>query len=571
MRFPSRVQLGFRLTNLLLGARVHLDAFCKNPWPYLQGVGWRMRGLRLRARHRFSALTGHSPRAYALWIETREHKSQAAIALGGNQDGCGQLVTPSITVVIDCRANGDGLLETLQSVADAVQATGAPDTAGTQLLLLGAYGNADLTRVAFVRLRDTRTLGNHLAAGLGDSFMLPWVLTLKPGDRLDRLALNAYRAAVCAQEEARLFYADDDMLDAEGHRCAPHFKPQWNAELARYHDYLTDSCLFACDPHLIDEDWPQGAFPAQGTPVHVPYVLHHRRARPAPINPTPLSFASPAEIAGLPNVSVIVPTRDQAKLLRTCMAGLATTRYPFMDITVIDNDSVDAQTHGYLSELAANGVRVLRHSGAFNYAAMHNEAVASTRGPLLCLLNNDIEIGDPDWLRAMVVNALRNDVGAVGARLLYPDHTIQHAGIVTGIGGGAGHAHRFQPDHMSGYFNRAHLPQFVSAVTAACLVVARDRFQAVGGFDAENFAVAFNDVDLCLKLNARGWQSFYEPRAVLIHHESNSRGADRHGEKKLRFASELAALKQIWRTDRTTDPYHHPELSPFSEQFVVRL
>jgi GT2 family glycosyltransferase len=210
-------------------------------------------------------------------------------------------------------------------------------------------------------------------------------------------------------------------------------------------------------------------------------------------------------------------------------------------------------------------------SGAFNYSKLNNAAVRAAAGDFLCFLNNDVEMVDGDWLSLLVRQAVRSDMGAVGARLLYPDHTIQHAGVFTGIGGGAGHGHRFQREEESGYFERARLPQQVSAVTAACLVVAREKFLAVGGYDEADFPVAFNDVDLCLKLNARGWQSFYEPRAMLIHHESKSRGSDSARSNRVRFAGELAALKSKWRTDERVDPYHHPHLSRFSEQFLIAV
>jgi GT2 family glycosyltransferase len=186
-------------------------------------------------------------------------------------------------------------------------------------------------------------------------------------------------------------------------------------------------------------------------------------------------------------------------------------------------------------------------------------------------MNNDIEVLAPDWLTVMATQALRPEVGAVGAQLLYPDGRIQHAGVVIGVGNAAGHAHRFLQPEAEGYFRRHALPQFVSAVTGACLVVHREKFLAVGGLDEANFAVAFNDVDLCLKLNARGWQSFYEPRAVLVHHESVSRGLDTDPVGAARFAGELAALQRIWRTNEIVDPYHHPMLSRASEQFALDL
>jgi GT2 family glycosyltransferase len=202
---------------------------------------------------------------------------------------------------------------------------------------------------------------------------------------------------------------------------------------------------------------------------------------------------------------------------------------------------------------------------------LNNAAVRQARSEILCFLNNDVEMTDPDWLTLLVGHAKKADIGAVGALLLYPDRTIQHAGVFTGIGGGAGHAHRFQSSDETGYFDRARLPQRVSAVTGACLVVEREKFLAVGGFEEDLFPVAFNDLDLCLKLNAHGWQSFYEPRAVLIHHESKSRGSDSSRANRARFAGELAALKRKWGTDRFTDPYHHPRLSPFCEQFLIAV
>ena len=187
------------------------------------------------------------------------------------------------------------------------------------------------------------------------------------------------------------------------------------------------------------------------------------------------------------------------------------------------------------------------------------------------LLNNDIEVREAGWLATMATQALRPEVGAVGARLLYPDGRIQHAGVVIGVGNAAGHAHRFLHPDEEGYFQRHSLPQFTAAVTAACLVVEREKFLAVGGLNETDFAVAFNDVDLCLRLNQKGWQSLYEPRATLIHHESVSRGLDRDSVGSARFSGELAALKRLWKTDEIYDPYHHPHLSRASEQFAVAL
>lgn len=555
----------------VLGARVRLEAFRRAPARYAQGVVWRIRGLKLRARHRLSELMGNAPHAYPLWIATREAERHAALCRESMN------MVP-ITIVIDARRQMQGVGDTLKAIAVArVFGQDASADDGTRIILLG--GNAAAAgsgSMLFVQDVDA------LKALLQAEDVKGHVLTLQAGDTLAAVALRAYRQAIAADPQAELIYADDDLIDASGRRHTPHFKPQWNAELAHHHDFVTDSCVFACDPALIDRAWPDDvvavciragqpevAATAFRAPRHIPMVLHHRRSRPAPKIPA-VQRASPA-LDILPHISIVIPTRDHATLLRTCMAGLAATHYPSFDVTIIDNGSEEPESLAYLEGLADTGVRIVRDPAPFNYAALHNRLVGSLRGPLICFLNNDIEVLQPDWLELMATPALRPGVGAVGARLLYPDGSTQHAGIVTGIGGGAAHAHRFLPPNDLGYFARAHLPQFVSAVTAACLVVEKSKFEAVGGFDAENFAVAFNDVDLCLKLTARGWKSFYEARAVLVHHESKSRGIDHTPTKRLRFAGELAALKRIWNTHQAIDPYHHPELSPFSEHFVVRL
>ncbi|MGB3797145.1 MAG: glycosyltransferase family 2 protein [Alteraurantiacibacter sp.] len=409
-----------------------------------------------------------------------------------------------------------------------------------------------------------------------------WVLPVESGDRLCRGAGSVYRqAAAAAPSTVRIIYADDDL----GERGSPHLKPDWNSELFGYFDYLTGAAIARFDASWI-HDMPEielsgdlfkrAAEAGPQPPLHIPRILHHRRARPMPRRPVPPTLTL-EQREHLPIVSVIVPTRNRHDLLQACLDGLARTDYPKpLDIIVIDNGSDDPETLAYLNRLELAFARVLTIPGPFNFAALINNAVEQTQGELLCFLNNDIEIDDPDWLTIMARQAMREEVGAVGAQLLYPDGRVQHAGVVLGIGGGAAHAHRLLDPDEEGYFHRHALPQFVSAVTAACLVVKRERFLEVGGFDAENFAVAFNDVDLCMKLNGRGWKSLYEPRARLVHHESVSRGFDRDRTGSERLARELEALQNRWNIaaspdGRTPDQFHHPFLSPYSEQFVLDL
>ena len=531
---------------LALTVRVHADAFALDPVTYLRAVVWRLRGLKVRSRNAIEPLTGRSSSAYTLWICRTEAKSPPPALTSNPND---------ILTVIDCRGGDAGADETIASIRASGEAS--------RIVTLGGAVRSGVIRCD--RPSDLESLD-------GDTGV--WICPVLAGDRLAPGALQRY-AAVAAETDARLIYADDDLVGG-GVRIAPHFKPRWNRDLFQHHDFLTgSSILFASRTDLArlpDVGWAEQLVREAlraGEPLQLPHVLHHRQRRPDPVLPERaphLVFPAPA-----PLVSVIIPTRDHVGLLRDCVGGVRRATYPSLEIIVIDNDSQDPAALDFLAEIEGEGARVMRMPGAFNYSRINNAAVGAARGDLLCFLNNDVEMIDDDWLSLMVRQALRPEIGAVGARLLYPDRTIQHAGVYLGIGGGAGHGHRFLRADETGYFERARLPQQVSAVTAACLVVKREKFRAVGGFDEVDFPVAFNDVDLCLKLNDRGWQSFYEPRATLTHHESKSRGNDRAKSNKARFAGELAALKRKWQTDVAHDPYHHPQLSRFSEQFLVAV
>jgi len=587
-----------------LTLRVHIDAFRFDPAAYVTAAKWWFKRKRLRARGQFAPLLGQSPKAYRLWALRQDRAGRAH----SPHDAAPSIVA-LVDGVIDGQAGaariragrgGAGLARieqrALAATLRSLEAEGVP------WLLIGA-GHESLTLAATHIPWDAQ----------------PWLMPLGAGDRLAPGAAAAYRVAIAEARaqagapdageggDARLsvsglppiLFADDDQLDRRNRRADPHFKPDWNSELFAHHDYLTGACIVqatradlaavasvvATGADGIGRDgtgWAQrlvarvamtqqagGQEGGQGAaaPVHVRAMLHHRRARIAPRLP-----AAPVIVArDLPPVTIIVPTRNRVDLLRTCLEGVAATDYPQVDVIVVDNDSDDAATLAYLAALDPARHQVLRHSGPFNYSAINNRAAAQAQGRLLCLLNNDIEMIAPDWLAIMAIQALRADVGAVGARLLYPDGRIQHAGVVIGVGNAAGHAHRFLHPDEEGYFRRHALPQFTAAVTAACLLVQRERFEAVGGLDEGNFAVAFNDVDLCLRLNQRGWQSFYEPRATLIHHESVSRGLDQDVVGAARFAGELAALQRIWKTDQITDPFHHPQLSRAAERFAVAL
>jgi GT2 family glycosyltransferase len=215
-------------------------------------------------------------------------------------------------------------------------------------------------------------------------------------------------------------------------------------------------------------------------------------------------------------------------------------------------------------------IRIFKYNFPFNYSALNNYAVQHAEGEILALLNNDTEAITEDWLTEMVSHVLRPGIGAVGAKLLYPDRTVQHAGVILGIGGVAGHAHRFLGDEAFGYCSRAIVTQNLSAVTAACLVVSKKRYQEVGGMNETDLAVAFNDVDFCLKLVAAGYRNVFTPFARLYHHESVSRGHDDTPEKQLLFAKEFDYMQKRWGEILLRDPAYNPNLTLEFEDFSLR-
>lgn len=540
MASTSLVRFFRKIADIWLTASVHFDALRAEPQAYLTATKWRIKRKRVRSHAQFARLLALSPRAYTLWAMRQDRDSAEVRFSEGSHP---------ILALID----GTGVFR----AADLERTRNSLEREGVASVMIGSAETPTLTDVATAM----------------DGTCDIWLVPLKPGDTVALGMADAYSSAM-AGYAGHVIYADDDMM--AGHRRVnPHFKPDWNAELFRHWDYLTGSCIVRTtraelEAFNVRQDWDRALVAraaGHGAPLHLRQMLHHRKKRPEQHLPA----QSLATAIDLPPVSIIVPTRNRVDLLRTCLAGIAAADYPDVEVIVMDNDSDDPETLAYLSTLDPGRHRVVHHAGSFNYSAINNRGADLSQGRLLCLLNNDVEMPDTRWLAIMATQALRPEVGAVGARLLYPDGRIQHAGVVIGVGNAAGHAHRFVRPEEEGYFHRHNLPQFTSAVTAACLLVEREKFLAVGGLNEVDFPVAFNDVDLCLRLNQRGWQSLYEPRATLIHHESVSRGFDKDPVGAARFAGELAALKRIWKTEDVYDPYHHPQLSRASEQFAVAL
>jgi GT2 family glycosyltransferase len=264
-----------------------------------------------------------------------------------------------------------------------------------------------------------------------------------------------------------------------------------------------------------------------------------------------------------PLVSIIVPTRDRTELLESCVDGLLNrTNYPGVEVLIVDNDSRSPEAHAYFARMQADKrVRVIAAPGPFNYSDLNNRAAAQARGEILLLLNNDIKVIDGGWLRELVSHAVRHDVGAVGAKLLYADGRLQHGGIVLGVGGVAGHYRVGERRNSAGPFGWLALTRTTSALTGACLALRRTVYEEVCGLDAQDLAVGFGDVDLCLRIQQRGYRNVWAPAAELYHLESASRGLDLKGKNAERFRRETDVMLERWGCVLQSDPCWNPNLS----------
>ncbi len=462
-----------------------------------------------------------------------------------------------------------------------------------------------------------RTANGHICRATNSALELArgeFVVLLDHDDLLADHALYWIAAELEEHPDADVIYSDSDLINDRGRRFAPYFKSDFNLELMLGHNMVSHLGVYRRS--LVeriggmrlglegsqDYDLLLRAFAASRAERlrHIPALLYHwRRSDDAPsysateldrciaaarravgdflasrgiaadVVPAPQARQFQRILYRLPDppprVSAIVPTRNRADLLARCVEGLVdATDYPALEIAIVDNDSDQPETLALLRDLAKRpGIRVIPHPGPFNFSAINNHAVAATDGAILAFLNNDIEVTHPDWLREMVSRAMQPDVGAVGAKLYFPDGTIQHAGIVTGLGRDriAGHPYGAAPRGLIGSFGDLLLAREVSAVTAACMVVRRDVFAKVGGFDQVNLPVSYNDVDFCLRLRERGYRNIVTPFAELTHRESASRGADAAPEARARLQGEIAHMRRRWGDALLRDPYFNANLS----------
>ncbi|MFT7476288.1 MAG: glycosyltransferase involved in cell wall biosynthesis [Verrucomicrobiales bacterium] len=459
-----------------------------------------------------------------------------------------------------------------------------------------------------------RLENGHIALATNDALQIATGEFVAFMDHDDELAPFALAAVALESAAADVLYTDEDKIDAGGRHFDPHCKPSWNPELLLGQNYMSHLTVIRRSVLADAGGLRQGLDGAQDHDLllrvtavtapdrirHIPLVAYHWRAiaGSTALAPGEKNYTEDASIRALedrlgdewrvgkaaaptayrcvppldefPLVSILIPTRDRVDLLRQCTDSLLRTTYPAFEIIIIDNDSTDPETITWLEKFDnGHDHRVVSAPGPFNFSAVNNLGAATSSGDLILLLNNDTEVIEPDWLASMVRWALLPGVGAVGAKLLYPNDTIQHAGVVLGLGGLAGHGHLHKPRSSTGYFNRLTLTHEVGAVTGACLLTWRSTWNLLGGLD-EQLAVAFNDVDYCLRVrHEAGERVLWTPDALLYHHESVSRGAEDDPVKVARFNDEVDRVLDRWADVLSDDPAYSPNLTLEGDSFTL--
>lgn len=430
---------------------------------------------------------------------------------------------------------------------------------------------ATLRRAAAEDARITIDQGSGTAVGAEGP-----VLLCEPGVLLRKHGLYLFAVAMADEPSLRLAYADEDRLDAQGRACDPFFKPDYSPELLRSQPYLGPCVLLA--PGILKsiglpDALQQGGVAAVATRIaragapgsvaHIPHIAYHVQGKPAPQAPG-VSTPSLEALSPPPSVSIIIPTRDKVAFLRPCLESIAAvTDYPAerIEIIVVDNGSTEAATLTYMrAEAAAGRIRLLRDRAPFNFARLNNCAARIATGEILVFLNDDTVVIEPGWLHVLTGFAAQPEHGAIGCKLLYPDGTVQHGGVVLGIGGAAAHSHVGLAADDPGYHGLANATHETSTVTGACLAMRRALFEELGGFD-EHLPVTFNDTLLCLDAMARGYRNLYVGMALLTHHESKSRGQDNTPSKLAAFRRDGMYTRRRHPRVMRTDPYYNPNLS----------
>lgn len=482
-----------------------------------------------------------------------------------------------------------------------------------------------------IQKKDSRVLYKKLEKNLGISENTNAALEMATGeyialfdhdDLLHPSALYEYMKVIC-EKDADFIYCDEDKVSEDGkHYFDPHFKPDFAIDTLRTNNYICHFSVFKKEllqktglfrkefDGSQDHDMILRLVSNTNSIIHIPKILYHWRVNPNSTASDPFAKSYTAEsgikavkedlkrhhlngtvescsfhpnyyriryeIVGNPLVSILIPNKDHKVDLERCISSIIQkTTYTNYEIIVVENSSTDPEIFEYYDSLEQySNIKIVTYNppkSEFNYSAINNYGIQFTNGEHIIFLNNDIKIISPNWIEELLMFSQRNDIGAVGAKLYYPNDTIQHAGVIIGMCGLAGHAHRNFPRNSNGYFGRCNIQQNLSAVTAACLMMKKKIFLEIGGFDEADLKVAFNDIDLCMKVRKAGYLIVWTPFAEAYHYESISRGLEDTEEKQKRFQGEIMAFKKRWKKElEEGDPYYNPNLILENEDFSLK-
>ena len=487
--------------------------------------------------------------------------------------------------------------------------------------LLNLFTNQD-SRIKLV----FRKINGHISKASNSAIAIStgnWISFMDHDDLLPEHALFCIAKEIYLNPKAQIIYTDEDIIDEQSNRIIPHFKSDWNIEILFSHNYITHftayhrqliekvgrlrsgvegaqdyDLLLRCIPHIdISKNQIR----------HIPRILYHWRSHTGSTagNPEAKKYSVNAGLKSLkdyfatnqlsveisnanldnfyrithynylknkPFVSILIPTRDQSKTTEKCVRSIIEkTKYKNFEIIIIDNESIESETKAFFRSIVEHEpkVKVVEYNKPFNYSAINNFGVNYSKGEIVGLINNDTEVINREWLDEILTHVTKENIGCVGAKLYYPNDTIQHGGVVLGIGGVAGHSHRNSAKQCLGYMNRLNIVQNVSAVTGACLFVRKHVFKEVCGLDEINLKIAFNDVDFCLKVKKAGYKNVWTPFSQLYHYESLSRGYEDNAEKIERFNKEVEFMKKKWGKVLFNDEYYNPNLTLDYEDFSL--
>lgn len=471
-----------------------------------------------------------------------------------------------------------------------------------------------------------RENNGHISAASNSALELvtgEWIALLDHDDLLQQHALFYVVKALNEQPDTSFIYSDEDKVDKYGTRSDPHFKSDWNLDLFYSQNYVSHLGVYQTEVVKKIGGFRKGYEGSQdydlllrysreidqANIVHIPRVLYHWRMveGSTAMGAGEKTYTTDAGIKALkdhfkalsqkvtvgqgkhaniykvdwpsvgvdgkePLVSLIMPTYNGRDITKRAIDSiLEKSTYENFEILLVDNNSDDPKALSYFDEVAQHPkVTLLKYPHPFNYSAINNFAASKANGSILGLINNDVEVITPNWLTEMVSHAQREDIGCVGAMLYYDNDTIQHAGVIIGIAGVAGHSHKYLARGANGYFSRLNIVQNISAVTGACLVIRKEIFDEVNGLNAEDLTIAFNDVDFCLKVLQAGYRNVWTPYAELYHYESISRGREDNVVKIARFNKEIEYMKETWDTANQLDPYYNCNLTLAREDFSLK-